>query len=404
MSSRTKKELLRRALRENAGVLPLLPAWVPRDFISPGGRMKLAPGDLYAFGAQRGGIDERWLASVTRADNGPETLPDEGMSYCLLGSGGGRERLLLAEAFELLPDELLGAPLIAAGGWTVLGKIFDNLDPLPVHLHPIEADAALVGRHAKPEAYYFPAELNLAEGRFPYTCFGLKPGTTKDDVKRCLADWRRGESAILNYTVAYRTSPGLAYNVPAGILHRPGTLVTYEPQRDSDVCIIFESMIGGRPAPWRLVTKDIPPEHREDLDYIVDRIDWEANLDPDFLAKNTLVPLPAREPEETRSSGFREMRIIYGQSDFAANEVRLPPGERVTVRDEIPYAMLAVAGHGRVGNVPIETPAVIRFGEPAGDEVFVSFEAARAGLAIENLSTTSELVLLKHFRPLRASG
>ena len=47
----------------------------------PGGRLKLDPRDLYALGAHRGGIDERWFASTTNADNGPGTPPDEGLSY-----------------------------------------------------------------------------------------------------------------------------------------------------------------------------------------------------------------------------------------------------------------------------------------------------------------------------------
>ena len=400
MSAKANRELLKRALAANGGVLPLLPAWVPRDFILPGGRMKLARSDLYGFGADRGGIDERWLASTTLADNGPKTLPDEGLSYCLVDSTSGRKRVLLTEALDLLPDEMLGEKLVSAGGWTVLGKVFDNLDPLPVHMHPRQEDASKVGRHAKPEAYYFPAELNLQEGRFPYTCFGLKPETTKADIKRCLERWGEGENGILQHTAAYRTEPGTAYNVPAGVLHRPGTLVTFEPQRASDVCVIFEALIGGRPSPWRLVVKDVPEEYREDLDYIVDMIDWETNLDPDFLRKNTLTPQPARPLEDMDDDGYAEHRVIYGASDFAANEIRVSPGFAVTIVDSLPYGLLAIAGHGKVGGVEIESPTMIRFGESAGDEVFVSFEGARKGVSISNGSSTNELVLLKHFRPL----
>ena len=61
------------ALEQGEGILRLAPTWVPRSFCIPGKRIKLHPADTYAFGAHRGGIDERWLASTTMADNGPLT-------------------------------------------------------------------------------------------------------------------------------------------------------------------------------------------------------------------------------------------------------------------------------------------------------------------------------------------
>ena len=55
------------------GILRLEPCWVPRSFMIPGRRLKLHPDDLYAFGAHRGGINERWFSSTTKASNGPAT-------------------------------------------------------------------------------------------------------------------------------------------------------------------------------------------------------------------------------------------------------------------------------------------------------------------------------------------
>ena len=55
-------KILDRALDTGAGLLRLTPTWVPRSFLHPGKRIKLTPGDWYAFGAHRGGIDERWFA------------------------------------------------------------------------------------------------------------------------------------------------------------------------------------------------------------------------------------------------------------------------------------------------------------------------------------------------------
>jgi hypothetical protein len=68
---------VRQAIDQGAGVLRLEPCWVPRSFMVPGRRLKLHPDDLYAFGGHRGGINERWFSSTTKASNGPLTGADE---------------------------------------------------------------------------------------------------------------------------------------------------------------------------------------------------------------------------------------------------------------------------------------------------------------------------------------
>ena len=75
------KRIVEKALEQGQGVLRLAPNWVPRSFCVPGRRIKLHPDDYYAMGGERGGIDERWFASTTPADNGPLTSPNEGLSF-----------------------------------------------------------------------------------------------------------------------------------------------------------------------------------------------------------------------------------------------------------------------------------------------------------------------------------
>ena len=57
------------ALELTGGLLRLSPTWVPRSFLQPGLRLKLHPDDTYAYGLNRGGIDERWFGSTTEAAN-----------------------------------------------------------------------------------------------------------------------------------------------------------------------------------------------------------------------------------------------------------------------------------------------------------------------------------------------
>src|SRR4030088_91107 len=123
-------ELLKRALGTGDGIVRLAPCWGPRAFLMPGGRMKLDPRDLYALGAHRGGIDERWFSSTTKADNGPGTAEDEGLSY--IESEG--KKVLLKEAIDTMGDEFLGSSVMSErGGWNLLCKFFDNLGPIPHH-------------------------------------------------------------------------------------------------------------------------------------------------------------------------------------------------------------------------------------------------------------------------------
>src|SRR6266702_6971802 len=78
------RSLAEAELSRTGGLLRLAPAWVPRSFLQPGLRIKLHPNDTYAYGANRGGIDERWFASTTEAAN-EGRLPDEGLSYVVVG-------------------------------------------------------------------------------------------------------------------------------------------------------------------------------------------------------------------------------------------------------------------------------------------------------------------------------
>jgi len=44
--------------------------------------------------------------------------------------------------------------------WPVYSKFFDNLGPIPHHMHQSEEQAQRLGRRGKPEAYYFPPQYN----------------------------------------------------------------------------------------------------------------------------------------------------------------------------------------------------------------------------------------------------
>jgi hypothetical protein len=385
------------ALDSGGGILRLEPCWVPRTFMQPGRRLRLHPDDLYALGAHRGGINERWFSSTTNADNGPGTPADEGLSYVRLDSG---KRFQLKGAVEAAGDALIGGDVMSKeGGWNILCKFFDNMGPIPHHMHQGDAHAKLVGRKGKPEAYYFPPQYNQLDNNFPYTFMGLEPGTTKDDVRRCLENWSRGDNGILNLSKAYRLEVGTGWQIDPGILHAPGSLVTYEPQVNSDVFGMFQSLVEGRVVPWDLLVKDVPPEKHRDLDFIIGMLDWNANVNPEFGKSNRVFPRPVRAFEETEADGYREQWICYGTRWYSAKELTVLPKRTVTVRDAAAFGLIVVQGEGTIGGHRVGAPTMIRFGEMTEDELFVSATAATAGVRIENASGSDPLVILKHFGP-----
>ena len=130
---------LRETFEANGGILRLAPNWVPRSFCIPGRRIKLHPDDYYALGGARGGIDERWFASTTPADNGPLTGKDEGVSKVVCSDGS---QVTLIDAVEELRGKLIGERLWGKyRAWTIFSKFFDNLGPLPHHIHHREQHA-----------------------------------------------------------------------------------------------------------------------------------------------------------------------------------------------------------------------------------------------------------------------
>jgi hypothetical protein len=70
----------------------------------------------------------------------------------------------------------------------------------------------------------------------------------------------------------------------------------------------------------------------------------------------------------------------------------------VTIRDAAAYGLILTQGYGTsvpqgvdAGDDPVRTDD--------GDELFVTYDAARAGVRIENKSDSDPLVILKHFGP-----
>lgn len=387
-----------RAFAHGQGIVRLAPAWVPRAFCTPGRRIRLHPDDYFPLGHGRGGIDERWLASAVRADNGPDTGPFEGLSLVIDPEGG------------LLPfDEFVaehGAGLIgsrlwnAHGRWPMYSKFFDNLEALPFHVHHRDHHAALVGKPGKPEAYYYSPHMNNSLGRQPVSFLGLQPEVTQEQVLERLERFAAGgDNRITDLSRGYRTQLGTGWDIPAGVLHAPASVCTYEPQAACDVFCMCESWSNNREVPPELIWKDVPSDRVGDLRFIVELLDWPKNVAADFVSQRFMVPYSTDASRAAGETDYVERWIVFRSTAFSATELIVRPGRTVTIKDRDAYGLIVVQGTGRVGFHDVQAATVLRYGQLSEDEFFVSEDAARQGVRIVNRSSTDDLVILKHFGP-----
>ena len=388
------------ALEQGKGILRLAPNWVPRSFCVPGRRIKLHPDDYYVLGGVRGGIDERWLSSTTPAKNGPLTGKNEGLSAVVVSDGAPEEQILLKDVIDELKGEMIGDRLWDEHkSWPLYSKFFDNMGPLPHHIHHNDEKAALIGQKGKPEAYYFPPQLNNHGGDFPYTFFGISPGVSRDEIRQCLVNFTKGDNKITSYSQAFRLDPGTGWDVPPGMLHAPGSMCTYEPQKASDVFAMYQSLVNEAIIPEELLWNGTPEDKKGDFDELMEVIDWDLNVNPNIRDNHFMAPRPVKPIDEMKAQGYIENWICYRSDAFSAKELTVLPGATVTIRDSGAYGMIMMQGHGKMGVWNVETPSLIRYGQLTFDEFFVTEKVAIEGVKIVNASSTDPIVMLKHFGP-----
>lgn len=385
-------------VNEGDGVLRLAPAWVPRAFCTPGRRLRLHPDDYYPFEKGRGGIDERWLGSTTRADNGPGTGPYEGLSLAVSSNGTLVPLDLIVEAHK---GDAIGSRMWEQyGRWDAYSKFFDNLLPLPFHMHPMDVDMEPIGKRGKPEAYYFSPQMNNYLGDQSIMYIGLHPEVTKEQlVERLARHERGGDNRITDLSQGYRTQLGCGWDVPAGILHAPSSVCTYEPQRASDVLSMFESWSNNAEVGADLLWKDVPQDQHGNYDHLVDMLDWEANVDPYFHEHRATTPYETGFSTENGKGAFCEKWIVYKSPSFSAKELTVYPGQRALIDEADAYGIVAVQGRGTIDGQEFGAITMARINELTRDEYFVTATAARRGVVIENHSDSEPLVALKHFGP-----
>ena len=262
------------------------------------------------------------------------------------------------------------------------------------HLHLNDDAAGRIGRLGKPEAYYFPPQLNSYLGEFPVTYFGFDPDVTKEQVRQRLLDYESRDTRITELLRAYRIELGTGWYTPPGVVHAPGSVLTYEPQWNSDVNSVYENVTSGEIYPREFLVENVPPDRKQDVDYVLSLMDWEKNVDPHYKKRFYRPPIVARSDD-----ACIEKWVTYANDYVGAKELTVLPGQTVVVKDGAAYGCILVQGHGAFGVYEAEAAIMLRYGQLSADEYFVSEPAAKAGVRITNRSRWEPMVILKHFGP-----
>ena len=389
--------MIHNSFEQGRGVLRLAPNWVPRAINQAGGRLRLHPDDLFAFGMQRSSIKERWFSSIVPAMNGPLASDDEGMSY-VAPTERPQDKFLLKDAVDELGAELIGQDLKDKyGTWPMYSKFFDYKLALFHHLHLDDTAARRLGRLGKPEAYYFPVQMNDYLGEFPVTYFGFDPDVSKEQVRQRLMEFDLSNNRITELSRAYRIELGTGWYTPPGVIHAPGSVLTYEPQWNSDVGAVYENYAAGEvtrsAALVGKTAEERARERAERVEHLMGLLDWEKNVDPHYKKTYYRPPLVCPGADEQHV----EKWISYANPFVAAKELTIMPGQTIVAKDHVAFGCIIIQGHGALGVHDAEAAILLRFGQLSADEYFVSERAAKRGVTISNHSRWEPMVILKHF-------
>lgn len=387
------KSVYRKVLDKGDGVLLMVPNWVPRPFFSPGKRIRLHPDDYYAMGMKAGAIVERWFSSITKVET-DSSIENLGLSYVNVDSDPTK-KILFKDLIDALGEELIGKELMDKyGTWPMYSKFYDYNEPLFHHVHHGEEACKRVGVLPKHEHYFFPKQYNNHLGKRPITFFGFDPSVTKEEVKERLSKFEKEDGRILELSRGFQIELGTGWFTPAGVVHAPGSLCTYEPQWNSDVMALWENVVDGEIFSYDWLSAYLPAGKERDLDAIIDVADWDLNLLPNYREKFFRLPVLDKEGD-----GYVQNWICYGNDYVAAKELTVEPGAKVKISDGAAYGCLVVQGHGEFGRFVCESPTLIRYGQFTSDEFYVSHDRSCDGVVIKNTSPYEPLVILKHFGP-----
>ena len=286
---------------------------------------------------------EAWIASTTRADNGPEHPEDEGLSRIKLsdGSVGPYFADLLPEYSEVL----FGSEQKDMANFPVLCKFLDSAMQLSLQVHPDRefAKKYFNSEYGKTECWMI-LETRVIDGVEPYLLVGFKEGVTREKVAKAVAE--EDFETLESYFHRVSVKPGEVWFLPGGFPHAIGSGVfLLEVQEPTDLIVQPELSCG---------TVKFTEKDRWgglDKETALDCFHYEQNSVESLYAKYCLSPKLLEE----QAGGRRSVVIGEGYDDCFHVEVLDITGE-YALRTESWVLGIAVKGSGVLTLDGIEYP------------------------------------------------
>ena len=388
--------ILDACLNHNDGVLQLLHRYAGRTFCTPGKRLRLAEQSYYPDYMNGTGLDEIWMCCTvpivtgvidTRTKKAPFR---EGEAHVLTPSG---QVISLQDLIEANPTAVMGAKVTALAQslfgrvtWPIVSKKFDNLNPIPDHLHWSKWEVYDINSYDNP---------GVSASHYYTTAMGLYSFVTKDQFLACMKRFGRGEyNGIRHLAPHVMMQLDSGFVMPNGVLHSPTNLCTHELHVTMDEHFLAEDLtldgrIGAADAFYACREEDYPKARHEDWDYLVEKFDFAANQDPEFVLKNSR---PAITAQEFAGEGVDAKWIVYG--DFLGDQkcsilrLTLQPGAATTFCPESPTLFHTNGGSGRVGKLEVRYHRGMVLGQIYSEIGFITAAAlAKGGVEIRNTGT-----------------
>lgn len=401
--------ILDECLNANGGVLQLIHRYAGRTFCTPGRRLRLHEESYYPDYMNGTGLDELWMGCTVPIvtgviDSRTQKAPfREGESHVLTPNG---QVISLQDLIASNPNAVMGEKvtefsktLFGEATWPIVSKKFDNLNPIPDHLHWTKWEVYDINSFDNP---------GVSASHYHTTAMGLYSFVTKDQFLACMKRFGQGEyNGIRHLAPHVMMQLDNGFVMPNGVLHSPTDLCTHELHVTMDEHFLAEDLtldgrIGAADAFYACREEDYPKDRHEDWDYLVEKFDFAANQDPEFVQKNAR---PAIVAEEFTDNGVNAKWIVYGDflGDQKCSILRLivEPGAKTNFCPECPTLFHTNGGTGRVGKLEIKYHQDMILGKIYREIGFITQAAlAAGGVEIEN--TGSDPLVLTFDFPQQA--
>ena len=186
--------VLDNCLNKNGGVLQLLHRYAGRTFCTPGKRLRLDARSYYPDYMGGTGLDELWMCCTvpivtgvidTRTKKAPFR---EGEAHVLTSDG---QVISLQDLISANPKAVIGDKVTAFSKqlfgkvtWPIVSKKFDNLNPIPDHLHWSKWEVYDINSYDNP---------GVSASHYHTTAMGLYSFVTKEQFLACMKRFGKGE-------------------------------------------------------------------------------------------------------------------------------------------------------------------------------------------------------------------